>query len=85
MIVVHNLDDLGRIVVPVDIRHALGIAKGDAVEIFCDGADVAIAKYTPSKECIFCKDETPLPLHKGKSICERCRKELALVQGGDEG
>lgn len=81
MVVVRNLDDLGRIVVPADMRHALGIGKGDPVEIFCDGANVVIAKYTPSKECIFCKAMTLLPPHKGKIVCAKCREELAVQEG----
>mgnify|MGYP002416950685 FL=1 len=34
---VRQVDSLGRLVLPIDLRKALGVQSGDSVEIFLDG------------------------------------------------
>ena len=72
--IVRNIDELGRIVVPKEIRERLGIASGDPVEIFIDEDKIIMKKYFPV--CHFCGSETMLRVFRGKNICEECVKAL---------
>ena len=50
---VRQIDKLGRLVLPSDIRKSLGITSGvDSVEFFLDNESVVIRKYRPA--CVFC-------------------------------
>ncbi|MFJ8102829.1 AbrB/MazE/SpoVT family DNA-binding domain-containing protein [Lysinibacillus sp. NPDC096212] len=49
--IVRKVDDLGRVVVPKELRRALGIDEGDPVEIFTDGDKVILKKYKPNMAC----------------------------------
>ncbi|POO88702.1 AbrB family transcriptional regulator, partial [Clostridium sp. 2-1] len=50
--IVRNLDNLGRVVIPKEIRKVLGINEGDPIEIAKVNNDIVLRKY--SKGCIFC-------------------------------
>ena len=50
--VVRKIDELGRIVLPIEIRNNLDIKSRDAVEIFVDEDKIVLKKYEPA--CIFC-------------------------------
>jgi len=52
--VVRKVDELGRIVIPVELRRTLDIDVKDALEIYVDGEQVILKKYEPA--CIFCGD-----------------------------
>ena len=73
--IVRNMDNLGRLVIPSEIRRVLQIEEKDPVEIFVDGDHILLAKYAPT--CIFCGGTENVSLFKDKKICERCRAELA--------
>ena len=73
--IVRQIDELGRIVVPKEIRKKMYIESGDPLEIFVDGDHILLAKYAPT--CIFCGGTENVSLFKDKKICERCRAELA--------
>ena len=49
---VRKIDELGRIVMPAEIRQTLGLQVRDAMEIYIDGDRIVLKKYQPS--CIFC-------------------------------
>ena len=72
--IVRKLDELGRVVLPVELRRTLDISEKDALEIFVDGASIILKKYEPS--CIFCGDAKDVEVYKGKNICPNCMKEL---------
>ena len=74
--IVRNIDELGRIVVPKEIRHRLGIANTDPVEIFVEDNKIILTKYTPV--CHFCGSSEEIVSFKGKSICSTCINEIAL-------
>ncbi|NFV47557.1 AbrB/MazE/SpoVT family DNA-binding domain-containing protein [Clostridium botulinum] len=71
---VRKVDELGRIVIPVELRRNLNIAERDAVEIYVDGEQIILKKYEPA--CIFCGDAKKVVNYKGKNICEKCMKEM---------
>lgn len=75
--IARKLDSLGRIVVPKELRDTLGIANGDAVEIFVNAAkgEVILHKYEPA--CHFCNENTQdLTTFRARRICESCLEEL---------
>ena len=74
--VVRKLDNLGRIVIPIELRKTMGIEIKDTLEIFTEGDEIILKKYQPG--CIFCNDARNVKLFKGKMICEKCMKELKL-------
>ncbi|WP_154827024.1 AbrB/MazE/SpoVT family DNA-binding domain-containing protein [Clostridium butyricum] len=72
--IVRKVDELGRIVIPMELRRTLGIAEKDAVEIFVDGEQIVMKKYNPS--CIFCGEARNVISYKGKNICTDCLDEI---------
>ena len=72
--IVRTVDELGRIVLPIEMRRTLDIAERDALEIYVEGSSVILKKYKPS--CIFCDSTKEVTEFKGKNICPKCLKEL---------
>ena len=72
--IVRRVDELGRIVLPIELRRTLDIKERDSLEIFVEGASVVLKKYRPT--CIFCDSARDIALFKGKNICPKCLKEL---------
>ena len=72
--IVRNIDELGRIVIPKEIRTTMGIAKLDPVEISVDGDKIIVTKYCPN--CSFCQGEAEVIEFKGRRICKDCLNEL---------
>ncbi len=72
--VVRKVDDLGRIVLPIEIRKVLDIKHKDAIEIFTDNDRIVLQKYAPS--CIFCNDTEDVIYFNGKRVCTACIKQL---------
>ena len=52
--IVRKVDELGRIVLPIELRRTLDIEVKDALEIYVDGAQIILKKYEPA--CIFCSN-----------------------------
>ena len=73
--IVRNLDALGRIVLPKELRGTLEIAVKDSLEIYVEDEFIILKKYQP--ECIFCGDAKDVEDFKGKNICPVCLKELS--------
>lgn len=48
--IVRKVDELGRVVIPIELRRSLGIAEKDALEIFIDGNQIVLQKYQPDTE-----------------------------------
>lgn len=73
--IVRKVDELGRIVLPIELRRTLDIEEKDSLEIYVDGSSIVLRKYQPS--CVFCDDATDVVNFKGKIVCQSCLKELA--------
>ena len=72
---VRQIDKLGRLVLPSDIRKSLNIVNGvDSVEFFVDDDTVIIKKYRPA--CIFCGSADNIIRYKNSNVCESCLDEL---------
>ena len=72
--IVRKVDELGRIVLPIELRRTLDIAERDPLEIYVDGSSIILNKYQPA--CIFCDSGRSVSLFKGKSVCARCLRQL---------
>ncbi|MDF2503680.1 AbrB/MazE/SpoVT family DNA-binding domain-containing protein [Clostridium sp.] len=72
--VVRKVDELGRVVIPIELRRTLEIAEKDALEIYVEGEHIILKKYQPA--CIFCGDARDVTNYRGKNICKSCMAEL---------
>ncbi|WP_066503980.1 AbrB/MazE/SpoVT family DNA-binding domain-containing protein [Abyssisolibacter fermentans] len=72
--IVRKVDELGRVVIPIELRRTLDIAVKDALEIYVDGEQIILKKYAPA--CIFCGQAKDVVQFKGKNICPACLEEL---------
>lgn len=72
--VVRRVDELGRIVIPVEIRKRFGLSVRDPLEISVRGDTIVLSK--PHDRCVFCGSQKTLSAFHGKQVCERCRGEL---------
>ena len=70
-----KVDDLGRIVLPVELRRLHGIQTGDALEISVDGDAIVLRKLAGG--CVFCDTSESLTRYRGRSICLACRSDLS--------
>ena len=65
--IVRRVDELGRIVLPVELRRTLDIYVRDSMEIYVDGSSIVLKKYEPKTVRNGC----------GKTvICDICKKEI---------
>lgn len=73
--ITRRVDELGRVVIPIELRRTLDIAVKDALEIYVDGEHIILKKYEPG--CIFCEDAKDVVVYKGQNMCKNCLAELA--------
>ena len=73
--IVRPVDNLGRIVIPMEIRSTVDINPKDSLEIFTDGERIILRKYRPS--CIFCGNADDTVYFEDKKICKKCLKKLS--------
>ncbi len=72
--VVRKIDELGRIVLPSELRKVFGIREGDELEISVDGETVILQKRRDL--CTFCGAEEPAVEFKNRKVCQSCVSEL---------
>lgn len=72
--IVRKVDELGRIVLPIEMRRTLDIAEKDPVEIYVDGDSIILRKYQAT--CVFCDNTVGVIAFKGKNICPECLSKL---------
>lgn len=72
--IVRNVDNVGRVVIPMEIRKVMEINEGDPLEIVRVNNDIVLRKY--SKGCIFCGSDKENVEFNGALVCERCKKDL---------
>ena len=76
--IVRQMDSLGRIVLPIELRRTLDIAQKDSLEIYVEGNQIILKKYEPT--CIFCENSRDIVSFKGKNVCPNCLKELKDIR-----
>ena len=72
--IVRQLDQLGRIVIPKELRTTFDLNEKDPIEIFVEGNDIILRKYQPA--CIFCNEATDIVDYQGKKVCRNCLNKL---------
>lgn len=77
--IVRKVDELGRVVIPVELRRTLGIGEKDALEIYVDADKIMLKKYEPA--CIFCGNADQVIHFKGKIVCMDCLDEASKAGG----
>ena len=73
--IVRKVDELGRIVLPVELRRTLNIEVRDPIEIFVNEDTILLKKYAPA--CIICGENDDLVEYRGKKICRKCIGKLS--------
>lgn len=72
--IVRKVDELGRIVLPIELRRTLDIEVRDSLEIHLDGGRIVLQKHEDT--CVFCNSSRNLFNHMGKNVCKECRTKL---------
>lgn len=72
--IVRKVDELGRVVLPIELRRTLNIDIKDSLEIYVENDSIILRKYEPS--CIFCGSSDAVKEFKGKNICGTCYEEM---------
>ena len=72
--VVRKIDELGRVVLPSELRRVFGIREGDELEISVNGEQIILQKRQDL--CLFCGAESPAVEFRGRRVCDECAGEL---------
>lgn len=72
--IVRKVDELGRIVLPIELRRTLDIEIKDSIEIYVENDSIILKKYEPT--CIFCGNSNNLTVYKDKNVCLDCLKDI---------
>ena len=72
--IVRKVDELGRIVLPIELRRTLDIAEKDSMEIYIEGDAIILRKHQPA--CIFCDSAKDIVSYRGKNVCSDCIRML---------
>ena len=72
--IVRRIDELGRVVLPIELRRTLNLEVRDPVEIFIEGDTIVLRKYDAA--CLFCGTTRELLSYRGKQICRSCLRQL---------
>ena len=72
--IVRKLDQLGRIVIPKELRSTFDLKETDPIEIFVEGEDIVLRKYQPA--CIFCNEATDVVQFENKNVCKKCLAKI---------
>ena len=72
--IVRKVDELGRIVLPIELRRTLDIEIKDSIEIYVENDSIILKKYEPT--CIFCGNSKELATFNDKNVCSKCLEKL---------
>jgi transcriptional pleiotropic regulator of transition state genes len=72
--IVRKIDDLGRMVIPIELRKTMNINKKDPMEIFVDDDKIILRKYETA--CIFCGSADDVIEFEGRTICGSCKEKI---------
>jgi transcriptional pleiotropic regulator of transition state genes len=73
--IIRHVDELGRIVIPIEIRKRLRLGEKDPLEISVQEDVILLAK--PQAACVFCGRDSALREHRGRAVCDSCVAELS--------
>lgn len=73
--IIRRVDELGRVVIPIELRNKLNIVEKDPIEIYVDGSSIVLRKYEPN--CVFCGNTKLLSNYKDKLVCQKCANKIS--------
>lgn len=76
--IIRRVDELGRVVIPIELRNKFGISEKDPIEIYVEGSNIILKKYEPN--CVFCGSSKNLVTYKEKLICDKCAKQISELK-----
>ena len=76
--IIRRMDELGRVVIPIEIRNQFHIVEKDPIEIYVDGSSIVLKKFEPN--CIFCGNTKNLLVYNDKLICQNCSKKIGNLK-----
>lgn len=76
--IIRRVDELGRVVIPIEIRNQFNIVEKDPIEIYVDGSSIILKKFEPN--CIFCGNNENLLTYHDKLICSDCADKIAKLE-----
>lgn len=74
--IIRKVDELGRIVLPIELRRTMDIAVRDELEIFIDNDRVVLQKCEQRSSCVFCGASQGLQAYRGKNLCRDCLEKI---------
>lgn len=80
--IVRRVDELGRVVIPIEIRNKFEIKEKDPIEIYVDGSSIILKKFEPN--CVFCGNSKNLVEYNDKLVCNKCIKKIADLEAKKE-
>ena len=80
--IVRKVDELGRIVIPIELREKFDIAERDPIEIFVEGSSIVLRKFNPN--CIFCGSSKDLVEYKSRLVCKKCASSISNAKEVDK-
>ena len=80
--IVRRVDELGRVVIPIEIRNKFDIKEKDPIEIYVDGSSIVLRKFEPN--CTFCGSTRNLIEYNHKLICSKCAKKISDLEAKQE-
>ena len=81
--IVRKVDELGRIVLPIELRRVMGIQEKDKLDIYTDGKDIILRKYAPG--CAFCGSVNGIRYIHGTPVCGACAYNMQMLYRTAEG
>ena len=72
--IVRRVDELGRVVIPIELRNKFGIAEKDPIEIYVDGSNIILKKF--ESNC----NSKKLVEYKGKLVCDKCLEKISEIK-----
>lgn len=76
--IVRKIDELGRVVLPIELRRTYDLAVRDSIEIYTEDDKIILKKF--QRSCIFCGESEDLIEYKGKTVCAKCAQEIKDVK-----
>ncbi len=76
--IIRRVDELGRVVIPIEIRNQFDIVEKDPIEIYVDGSSIVLKKF--ESNCIFCGNNQNLLSYHDKLICTDCADKIGTLE-----
>lgn len=76
--ITRRVDELGRVVIPIEIRNQFNISEKDPIEFYVEDDSIVLKKYEPN--CIFCGNTKHLIKYKNKLVCHNCSSKISTLQ-----